>query len=366
MGIRILHLCSEKGWRGGEQQVIYLVGELQKQGVENTLAVRKNSALERVCVDQKIPFFVIPFSNSMDFISALQVRSFCRENKVDIMHAHTSVAHGVAVLSAFFGNPIPILLSRRVDFVPQNTFLTKWKYNHPQIKFIAGVSDKIQQTMRMYVKHPEKCITIHSGIDISLNPDRTTSSISLRQEFNVLPSKIIVGNTSALTKEKDYFTFIDTIEKLNGLRIPAVGFIVGEGPLKAQLKDYVLRRGLQHLLFFTGFRKNIGEILNQFNYFLMPSKKEGLGTSLLDAFKAGVPVVATGVGGIPEVIIDNETGLLAPVGDSTALASAIKYLVEHEDERKRITMNAREYLNKFSKAETARKTIETYQLMLNG
>ncbi len=211
--MKILHLSSEKTWRGGEQQIAYLLDESMRSGVDVLVALRAGSAFEKYCQDKKIPFRSLTFRNSFDFSTAGAIKNICSAEKIDLIHMHSAKSHGIAILSAVLGNRTPMILSRRVDFIPKGNWLTRFKYNHQHIKRIVGVSHMITSMMKAYVHDPSKCITIHSGIDLS-KFSSTKPSRDLRDEFKIPVENFIVGNTSALEDHKDHFTFIDTISKL--------------------------------------------------------------------------------------------------------------------------------------------------------
>ncbi len=361
--ISVLHLSSERSWRGGEQQIAYLIDELEKLNVVNIVALKKESAFERHCADRNIKYFSLPFRGSFDFRTAQAIKRICWENKTHIIHMHSSKSHSIGVLSTVLGNPIPLVLSRRVDFRPSNSWPTRWKYNHPSIKRILCVSEKIREIMRDYVRDKEKCITVHSGIDTSRVFECPPVN-QLRVEFNIPEESIVIGNTSALEDHKDYYTFIDTIASLKHDGIPVTALIIGTGSLERDLKSYAASKGLDGSIIFTGFRTDIVQLLPCLDVFLMTSKEEGLGTSILDAFLAGVPVVATSAGGIPEMVVHDRTGLLAPVGDSKTLARLVEELIGDAHLRNRIVENARIKVQEFSKQVTAKKTLAVYEEVL--
>lgn len=363
MAIKVLHLCSEKTWRGGEQQIAYLIEELNKYNIESIVALRDDSALKDYCVRGGIRYVTLPFSNSIDLYSAKLLKKISEDEKVQLIHMHTSKSHGIGVLSARLGNTCPLILSRRVAYEPKSNFLTAWKYNHPSIKRIICVSKRVAGVMHRFIKDKDKCVTIYDGIDMN-KFQKGRSDNFLKKEYHVPSGKILIGNTAALAREKDFFTFIDTIEILVTKRFNIHAFVVGEGPQEQELKEYVVRKGLQHAVTFTGFRKDITEVLQCFDLFLMTSRKEGLGSSILDAFLAGIPVVATSTGGIPELVRHEETGLLAGVGNAEQLAENVMKVLQNEDLKARLVYNASLEVKKFSKAITAHQTLEEYKKVL--
>lgn len=365
MALRVLHLSSERTWRGGEQQIAYLIEELTQMGLTVFIAVKGGSEFEKYCRHKQLPYYTLPFRNSMDVRTALQIKKICDEAKPDLVHMHSSKSHGVGVLSAILGNKVPLVLSRRVDFVPKNNWLTKFKYNHPSIRKIICVSDKITQIMRRYTAKANEVLTIHSGIDLAKFSDRTGENI-LRKEFKIHPNTFIIGNTSALEGHKDYFTFIDTVALLVRRKVPVSAFIVGTGSLEKALKDYASEKGLMSVVHFTGFRRDITKVLPSFDLFLITSNEEGLGTSVLDAFAAGVPVVGTAAGGIPEMVVNDRSGMLAPIGDSDSLAHAVEKVLKNAALKDRLVRGAREKVKEFSKEITARNTMLIYQEIIDG
>jgi glycosyltransferase involved in cell wall biosynthesis len=362
--LKVLHLSSERSWRGGEQQIAYLIDELAGAGIENIVACRTGSAFEAYCRKQAIPHINLPFSSSLDFRTALGLKKYCQEQSAQLMHLHSSKSHSLAVLSAWLGNSTPMVLSRRVDFPLKRNWLSQKKYNHPGIRRIICVSDAIREIVQKDINQPEKAITVHSGIDLA-KFSTEASRHYLRQQYNIPPDYWLVGNTSAIAPHKDYYTFIHTVDLLEKEGFPAFYFIIGTGPMEQEIKAYVKEKGLEKKIIFTGFLKNIQDILPELDLFLMTSKTEGLGTSLLDAFASEVPVVATATGGIPEIVKHEDTGLLAPVANAAQLARQVQRLYKDAALQEQLKKGAFSLVQQFSKQVTAHKTLNIYRNILN-
>lgn len=363
--MNILHLSSEKTWRGGEQQIAYLIEELNSLGINNQVACRKGSAFEAYCRRQDIPHFSLPFSNSLDLRTAMGLRKICAAAGIDLMHLHSSKSHGVAVLSAWLGNRTPMILSRRVDFPLKRNWLSQKKYNHPGILKIACVSDAIKEMVQKDIGEPSKAMTIYSGIDLQkFRPDRISKR--LREQYAIPEGHWLIGNTSAIAPHKDYYTFVDTVEILEQQNFPASYLIIGKGPEEENIKAYVTEKGLQDRIIFTGFLDNIPEILPELDLFLMTSRTEGLGTSLLDAFASKVAVVATAAGGIPEIVKHEQSGLLVNVGDSNQLAQEVIRILRDPALKAKTVEGAYELVQQFDKRITAEKTLALYHKVLDG
>ncbi len=358
--IRVLHLSSEKSWKGGEQQIAYLFEELNKLGIQNYIACRKNSAFEQYCQNKNWLYYPLSFKSPIDILTAFSINKICIENKIDILHIHTSVGHAAGVLSRFFGHKTHLILARRVDNPVKDNMISKWKYNHPSIKKIITVSNAIKKILSKKLKDKSKCITIYDGVDV--NKFKHEDGINyFRENYSIGKDQIIIGNTSALADHKDYFTFINTAEYLIRKGLNAKFFIIGEGPERKNIENYISVKNLNKHVVLTGFLHIIKDILPSLDVFLFTSKTEGLGSSILDAFACGVPVVATKAGGIPEMVNHGYNGLLSDVKDYKNLAENILMLLDDYTLRKKIIQNARKTVNeKFSKEITAEKTMDVY------
>ncbi len=356
--MKVLHLSSEKTWRGGEQQIAYLIGELKKHGVDSVVALRKGSSFEDFCKKNQIPYVAYGFSNEFDLLTAYQVKQYAQSQKVDVVHLHTAKGHGIGVLAAVLGMKTPLVLSKRTDFPIRNNAFAKFKFNHPSIKKILCVSSKIKEIIDPDLKNPNKSLAVHSGVD--LKKFKFEKKFFFHDLLGLSHDIKLVGNTSAIAPHKDYNTFVKTaavVCKKN----PLVRFlIIGSGPLENEIRALVKSENLEDKVLFTGFLNNLPEVLFNLDVFLITSNEEGLGTSILDAHACHIPVVGTRAGGIPEIVINGISGTLCEVGDVEALAKAVEArLADHE------LFQAYELVKKFSKEATGEKTVGVYRGIIN-
>ena len=276
------------------------------------------------------------------------------------IHIHDAHAHTLAILSAvFFNNKINIVLSRRVDFPVKKNWMSRFKYNHKLVKKIVCVSDEIKRITAVSIQDKRKLCTVYSGVD--LTKFSTTKGTVLRKEFGIADDVKIIGNTSAIADHKDYFTFVDAAKQILNSNNGVVFLIIGDGPDKEKIQAYVKKQQLDKKILFTGFRQDVPAILPELAVFLMTSKTEGLGTSLLDAMACGVPIVTTDAGGIPEIVIAQENGLLCSVGNAEQLAGNTINILENEALRTQLIEGGLKKVQQFSKEVTAEKTFEVYK-----
>jgi L-malate glycosyltransferase len=363
--LSILHIATAISWRGGEQQVVYLAEELKRKNIRQLILCSEGSAMEEYCARNNLPFITARKRSSFDLSFAKKVSDVCKEKKISLVHAHDSHAHTFAYLScAVFSNKVRVIVSRRVDFPVGETFLSRVKYNHSCIARIICVSDKIREIIQHAIKNPKVLTTIHSGIDESRFENAVSTGI-LHREFKIPANARIVGNISALAPHKDYKTFIDTAAEVLKTEKDLYFFIIGDGPEKGNIENFRQASGVSDRIIMTGFRNDIPAILLELDVMLVTSETEGLGTTILDAFACKVPVVATEAGGIPELVINERTGLLVPVRNVSGLASAVKRVLNEPGLKEKLNRGSEEHLKHFSRQFTAEQTLSLYKEVLS-
>lgn len=357
----IIHISTKQSWRGGEQQIAYLVSELKALGVEQVVMCPTQSKLSSFCEKNSIQQSLFNKTSGINFSAALRLKKLCNANEKPIVHAHDSHAHTIAFLSSgLFNNTTPQVISRRVDFPVHSNFFSRKKYNCPNIHRILCVSNKIREVIHPALINNSVLRVVYSGIDLDRFANCMDKRI-LRNYFRIPDDYAIVGNVAALAPHKDYFTFVDTAERVLKVNPKVTFLIIGQGDEKQKIAEYIFEKGLQKSILFTGFRTDIPDILPELDVFLITSETEGLGTSILDAHACGVPVVATRAGGIPEIVTDQKTGLLADVKDPDMLAANVLKLLNDKKLGQKLAENAKKEIRNFTRQETARKTMVEYK-----
>lgn len=362
--MKILHLSSERTWRGGEQQIAYLILESIQRGLEIVVACKKGSAFESWCVEQGITYTALSFSNELDISTMIGIKTICKTHHIDLIHAHSSHSHAMAVWSKVLGGQGRLIVSRRVDFPIKNNPFSRLKFNHRAVEQYICVSRAIENMLRSDLKSPEKCLTVPSGIDAQ-RFEGSTKKFKVHDHFKLPHHTKLIGNISAIADHKDYFTFVNTAEIVLKTQPDAKFIIIGDGPLTAKITEYITSKHLTNNILLMGFRSDVPELIKDLDIFLMTSKTEGLGTTLLDAGLNELPIVATRAGGIPEFVEHRQTGLLADVGDDETLARHVLELLTKPELGYQLGQNAKlKVIHQFSKENTAIKTIKIYEQIL--
>ena len=364
--MKVLHISTPRSWRGGEQQLTYLMVELALKGIEQSLFCPGGSVMERVAKEQGIRTAIFTKRMSFDPFAAYALHRFAQEENISLIHTHDSHAHTLAVLAAsLFRFNVPIIVSRRVDFPVRTTGVGGWKYRHRNVQGYISVSQAINDVMIASGVEPGLLSVVHSGIDI--HRFRKSPDGRLRSEFGLSVDTPLVGNVSAIAPHKDYRTFVKTAELLLQRGVDAYFMIIGgDGGEEEEIRDYVQGKGLSDRILFTGFRTDIEQILPELDLFLITSKTEGLGTTILDAFAAGVPVIATRGGGIGEIVLHQQSGLIADVGEAEELAHQVESVLTDPQLGSKLIEGGREEVKKYSKEKTAEKTLEVYRRVLTA
>lgn len=357
--LKVLHISTPQSWRGGEQQLAHLLAE--QQAGQPYILTPPDSLLANHCIANGYQWF--PLKKQGIVSKIIQLKYLAKKYHIDIIHTHDAKAHTLAYVATLLGMQVPIIVSRRVDFPVKNNSFSKRKYTHPSIKRIITVSQTIAEMLENQLPIRDRLTVVYSGVDTDRFKGLQAQN-NLRWEWDIPDDHWLIGNTSALADHKDYYTFIDTAAYVQKQGLRATFFIIGDGPEAEAINQYIKSKGLSATIFMTGFRDDVASLLSELDLYLMTSKTEGLGTSVLDAFAAGVPVVATQAGGIPEMVKHAETGLLAPVGDAKALGEALIQLAQEPNLRSQLVSNAMQVLPFFSKERMAAETYKVYEAVM--
>lgn len=343
IGATVCHINLARGFRGGERQTELLVRELAK--------VRDQYVIVRADDELGQRLHGVPGVKTIGVHGRLAaVRA---SSGASLVHAHETGAAQAALI----GNWLfctPYIITRRTDHVPSRSPFTRYMYRCA--KEIVVLSDAIASVLRSY--EPSLGVTkIASSVS---NLDRDAKWINaFRKRF---PGKFLIAHVAALDdRHKDQSSLIKAAASL-GKSHPNIHFLlVGSGP-----DERKLRAAAEKLsnVSFSGWVDNVGDYLEAIDVLALPSRHEGMGSILTDAMQFGLPVVATRVGGIPEVVIDGETGILVPVGDHDALAAAFVKLYADRELFQKMAAASRRRAQNYESSLMAKRYLELYRKLL--
>ncbi|MFN0117905.1 MAG: glycosyltransferase [Elusimicrobiota bacterium] len=355
---RILHIDTERSWRGGEQQAFSLVKGLQKRGWENFAVARSNDEFLRRIKKISIPICEVNPFNAWDPFTVLKIRKFINKNKIDLIHAHTGHAVTFSAL-ATLGTSVPFVLTRRVDFHLSKNFLTRWKYS--KASHVIAISENVKNVLLLDGVIEKNISIVRSGIEFERFNDVIPVS---KEELGVPNNAIVIGNIAALEDHKDHQTLIKAFALFSKKNPDFYLVIVGDGSLKNHLLALGDQLQINDKIRFLGFRKDALRYLAAFDFFCLSSKLEGLGTSVLDAMGLKIPVIATNAGGIPEMIEEGKNGFLAMAQDPHSLFLAFERARSKQNELDNLVQSAYQRAMDFSVNHTISGTEAIYLKIL--
>jgi len=361
----VFHIDPEKSWRGGQQQAAYLHEGLVARGFPSWVVCRPGFPFEVYLQAKGLPHLSIAMRNEGDFIAGWQIAKAARDRNVSILHLHSAHALAIGLWASLFNKKLRLIGARRVALPIRKNFLSRYKYTSPRMTHHVAISEAIRQVMIADGIAPERITTIHSGVDTQrLVLEKPADDF--RKQNGIPEDHLVVGMVAALTVEKGYPTLLEAAAEVLKTHDKVTFCALGEGNDREALLRQADGLGLGTRFRFMGFRKDVGAFLNIFDMFVLASHMEGLGTSILDAQSVGLPVLASRVGGIPEVIEDGVSGLLAEAGNVADFAAHLSRLIDDPALREALGAEALASVKSFSIERTVEKNIALYHAILEN
>ncbi len=361
--MKVLHLITHLGFGGAQDNTLLTVKGHSRQRYEVHLATGQDYTdwVARGQADADAFFLFPDLSRSVqpqaDVRALNQITDFLRKNQYDIVHTHSAKAGTLGRMAARRAK-VPVIIHTFHSFgwqVARTAHTRPWQLYTSTLKkqfyilierYAASLSDGLitvselnkEEALNIKLAPPDKFKTIYSGIDLNrfkVNVKRTEKLLSL----GLQPDRPIIGTVGRLSTQKAPLDFV-AAAKIVLQQQPDLQFImVGDGPLASQVHRAI---GDEQRIKVFGYRDDIPEILSVLDLFVLSSLWEGLGRALTEAMIMEVPVAATAVDGVPELVTHQQTGLLSPPGDPYRLAENIKWLLDHPVEAERMSQSARD------------------------
>ena len=325
--MRVLHLEAGKHLYGGALQVLFLVEGLQRRGIHNLLVVPEGSQIGTEGRRRGLPIRGMPMAGEGDLLLPFRVLRLIRSTAPDLVHLHSRRgADTLGGLGARWAG-VPVVLTRRVDN-PELTWVVGPKYR--MYDRVITISQAIGRVLEGQGVDPDKLRCVPSALDPAPF-EKPPADDALRDVFGIAEGDPVVGMAAQFIPRKGHDVLLRAIPAI--LRDhPRTRFILfGQGPLHPVVARRVEEAGLSDTVLLPGFRQDLPDLLPCLDLLVHPATLEGLGVILLQAGASELPVVASAAGGIPEVVVHGETGLLVPPGDPEALSSAVSSLLADPD-----------------------------------
>lgn len=337
---KILYLdnFSGAGLGGGERHLIAMAEGALQAGYDVIVGCASGSGLEKVLRSMGVGIRHVNFKAG--FIGALlDVRGLCGRERPDILHTTGFLTNNVGRLAGRMAG-VPIIIST-VHCEPDSTLQFKdgviWrigqKLRNVLDRFTArfagkvvAVSELIRKKLTAMGLPSDKVVTVPNAVSPEL-----IARLAKNDSGICLPPTRLIGCSGRIEAVKGFNYFIEACAILAKNNVDFHAVIMGDGPVAGELEAEVNKLGIADKITFTGWLKSLGEVfelMSRLDVYVLPSLSEGLNTTLLEALVLERPVVATDVGGNPEIIIDRQTGLLVPPRDPRAIADAVSLLLD--------------------------------------
>ncbi len=320
--MKILHVETGNKLYGGALQVLYLVKGLQQTGAQNVLVCGENSAVGQAA-RETATVYALPMFGDLDVGFVRRLRRIIRQESPDLVHLHSRRGADLWGGIAARLEGVPVVISRRVDN-PEPRWWAKVKYR--LYHRVVTISEGIRQVLLAEGVPAWKVVCVPSAVDTEQylpGGDRGW----FEKEFGITPGQPVVGVVAQLIPRKGHRYLLEAIPGVLQ-RVPQAQFLFfGTGFLEMSLQQEIEQRGLGGNVKLAGFRDDLVRIFPCLDAVAHPATMEGLGVALLQAAACGVPVVASGVGGISEIVQDGVNGFLVSPREPAELEQALLSLL---------------------------------------
>ncbi|GHB14397.1 glycosyl transferase [Salinicola rhizosphaerae] len=357
--LHVRHVNLARGFRGGERQTILLIEALarinEEQGGTEHRGIKHRAIEQSLVCRRDSPMRERLASTDVALIDADHaLAGHWRHPRADIVHAHEAKAVHWAWLERRLRGT-PYLLTRRVPQPVKNKPFNRLTYGG------AAVAVAISSVIERHLRERAWCQVARIPSVLSGQPSDPAAVAALRERF---AGRTVIGHIGALVdRHKGQRVLLDAARRLRQSHPEALFLLLGEGEdgdaLKRESAD------LDNVVW-EGFHANVGDYLEVMTLFAFPSRNEGLGSTLLDAMDHGVPIVASDVDGIPDLVEHEVSGLLTPPGDGDALAGALATLLEDPVLGERLASAASARLAEFTPAAMAQGYLALYRRVTAG
>jgi len=332
-GHEVVLACSDDPGEAGKS----FIGTLRQMGFEVLVLPIKRT--------------IAPWS---DLRAVFQLYTILRRRRFDVVHVQTAKAGMIGRMAAWLAN-VPVVVYTAHAF-PFHEYLSSWKvrlyaFLERTAAFLCHAITVDSEYVRsrglaFKVASPDKIRVIPMGIDTErFDPGKHRSGRqAVRAELGVRPDATVIGTVARFVPDKG----LDTLLQAVGLlvkRFPEVQcLLVGDGPLRDELRNLSRTLGLDRHVVFVGYRTDIPQLLSAMDLYMLPTRREGFGVAFAEAMSMEVPVIASRIRPLDEIIMDGRTGVLADVGDPNAFARAAEPLLADAELRRRMGQAGRRHV----------------------
>ena len=341
-------LLTVRGFDGEIYDVVLIRG----LSIESNMAEDESKAVEesvraaevegvRIVIIPSLIRRIHPFYDLKAFFALIKI---LRQERPDIVHTHTSKAGILGRWAAFFAR-VPVIVHTPHGHIFWGYFgRLKTRVYILLEKISALITDRLvmlteqekKDHLGVHVAPEGKFTVVHSGVNLGHFKNVPVDPSEMKRKLGIPEDSLVVGTAGRLTPVKGPEYLIQAAEEITAVRQDVWFVFLGDRELRDQLEAMVEQLGLKGNVKFLGWRHDVADVMSVFDIFVLPSLNEGMGRVLVEAMVLGKPIVASDVGGIPDLVTHGENGFLFPVGDVGALADGINRLIQSPGMRKKM------------------------------
>jgi glycosyltransferase involved in cell wall biosynthesis len=363
--VRVLHVLTNLDFGGAQLSVVNICVSLRRRGLDVRVAHSSvggrqfcgSELLYQRLREGEVPLYDVPrmrrgVNPFYDLMALAHLRRLIREVRPEIVHTHMSKAGVLGRLAASLEKtPCVIHTVRGWSFYVGGSALKRRAFVYLE-RFSARLTDKmlavsprqVADGLEAGIGSPDDYLVVRSGIDVGQFQAVRSDAGALRQGLGIPSGMPVVGTVMALVEQKAPLDFVATAAEILRARPGTHFLVVGDGPLRGQMKEAIREKAIQKNVHLVGHSTDVPRMLGIMDVFLLTSRWEGMPRAILEAMTAGVPVVATSVGGVPEIIEHDKNGLLAPPGGVELLKRHTIRLLENPARARELCRQARRYV----------------------
>jgi L-malate glycosyltransferase len=346
--LKIAHIDTGRDYRGGQELLLSLAQGLRLRDHSQLIVCPPDSALSKRSAARD--FELAP----LGLAALASLRRRLSSERFDIVHAHDARAQNISFLASA-GVPLTRVASRQVAFAPRHPLIHRWKYTKTCHGIIAN-SHSVRRSLIATGIPAANIEVIPPGIELPAELPTSGFRAQARARWGFSNDDFVIGHAGAFTREKGQDVALEAARLLAPKLPNARMLLVGDGPER--------RHQTEGIAMLPGFLDDLTEFYAALDLFIMPSRSEGWGLTALEAMSNGLAVIATDVGGLPELVKPGKTGWLVPADSPSALADAMEAAASDPVRRCQYGRNARERAAQFSIQRTVELTEQFYTRLL--
>lgn len=353
---KVLHILKTDGNGGAEKYIKDILINLKKDYEFYLVYDNSGDNVYELINKYNIKNKNIKMRKAYDLKAVKELANYVKKEKINVIHTHFFQENAIAVLAKRLYNLKCKII--RTYHIENNANKLKTIIHNKIINSSDVIIAVSKYTYEYLVKKgvkKDKIQIVYNGLNFHKIRNKK-NKLDIRNDFNISEDEFLIGCVGRLSLEKGQSFLIDCINKIRDEKFKVL--IIGNGEEKEKLNNKIEELKLQDKVYLTGFRKDILEVISSLDMLVAPSMHETLGYSVIEALACDIPVVATRVGGLPEIIDEDINGLLVEYNNITDMCDKIKYIINKKDVYNKYKLNARKSVVKKFKIDNMYENIK--------